>query len=73
MKQLVMFGFILYCLAYMNGKQAVPAKGQLPKQVVEEFCKFEIAGGRLTESGWNKAGVWFVPSTPATKICNHGY
>jgi hypothetical protein len=78
MKQLVMLGFILYCLAYANGGRAVQPENQSPKQVVEEFCKFETAGGRLTESGWNKAGIWFAhPPLPPQRaeilVTENGY
>jgi hypothetical protein len=78
MKQSVMSVFILYFLAYANGGRAVQPENQSPKQVVEAFCKFETAGGRLTESGWNKAGIWFAhpslhPQRAEILVTENGY
>jgi hypothetical protein len=45
-----------------------PQSGQKsPKEVVEEFCKFETAGGRLTTEGWKKAERFFASSLPPPK------
>jgi hypothetical protein len=40
---------------------------QSPKEVVEEFCKFETSGGRLTPEGWKSAERSFVRTLPLPK------
>lgn len=35
-----------------------------PKEVVEQFWKFETQGGRLTPEGWRKAATFFVHPSP---------
>jgi hypothetical protein len=46
--------------------------------VVEEFSKFETAGGRLTSSGWNKSAIWFAhppvsPRRTALLVTDNSY
>ena len=35
-----------------------------PKEVVEQFWKFETEGGRLTPEGWRKAAIFFLHPNP---------
>jgi len=42
------------------------AQSKSPKQVVEDFCKFETTGGLLTPDGWNKLDRFLArPMLPA--------
>lgn len=34
-----------------------------PRAVVQDFWRTEIGGGRLTEDGWNRAGMFFLHPT----------
>jgi hypothetical protein len=35
-----------------------------PKKVVEEFCRFETTGGRLTSGGWQNGNTFLVRAVP---------
>jgi hypothetical protein len=35
-----------------------------PKEIVQEFWKMEMGGGRLSTDGWNRAAVFFVHTSP---------
>lgn len=44
--------------------EAQQALEKSPKQVAEEFWKFEINGGRLSPDGWKKASIFFMRPSP---------
>jgi len=46
--------------------QSSSPQDNLPKNVVEQFCKIDAAGERLTPAGWHRADAFFVrPGPPA--------
>jgi hypothetical protein len=56
---------VFTCPVIASLAQPLQSPAKSPKQVVEEFCKFETTGGRLTIEGWNKAAASFLKPTPA--------
>lgn len=58
-------------LAEVYGQSPGPPT-QSPKQVVDEYWKFETEGGRLTPEGWRKAQIFFVRSGPLPPEKNIG-
>lgn len=62
MKKWLGMGLIFVSLAVLDSFSKGDDRDSL-KQVVENFCKFETAGGRLSGEGWRKGSVFFVHPT----------
>ncbi|HEY3770429.1 MAG TPA: hypothetical protein VGN44_17280 [Candidatus Angelobacter sp.] len=63
MKRWVALGFIS-CFLHACGVQNQQAQIQPAQKVIEEFCRFETAGGRLTGEGWLNGNKFFVRAMP---------
>jgi hypothetical protein len=54
-----------FSLAVIVGTvQSSEPRNNLPKDVVDQFCKMDAAGERLTSGGWQRANAFFVRPSP---------
>jgi len=65
MKQLATVLSLLFAIACVS--RVSHAQSNSPKQVVEDFCKFETAGGLLAPDGWNKLNKFLATPVSPTK------
>lgn len=64
MKHILTISFLAALAAPSILSQSQPQETKSPKEVVEEFWKFEAEGGGLTPDGWREAATFFVRPGP---------
>jgi len=60
---------VLAFVAATGLAQSVTPEQASPKEIIEDFCRIDAEGVRLTPDGWAKAAAWFArPSPPPREL-----
>ncbi len=72
MKRLLVFLLVITVVPHCAWGQSVASSSMTksPKEVVEQFLKMEIEGGRISLQGWRKASTFFASPTPPNPQIN---